>query len=107
MFAINHWSATTSMSTGEPVSNVPERRSKKVDQGRDGLIPVRIRPRHRRRTRVALEPDQEAADDALRRFDDQEFVVDRSRIRRIAEQVANADEDFPPRAADVEGQRLI
>ena len=49
---------------------------------------------------MGLEADEEAADDSFRRADDEQFVVDRRGIGRIAEEVAHADEDLPLRARD-------
>ena len=45
--------------------------------------------------RERSEPNQDSADDALRRPDDEQLVVDGRRIGGIAEQVAQADEHFP------------
>src|SRR6478672_2922765 len=56
---------------------------------------------------VALEPDQETADDPLGGADDEQFVVDRGWIVWIVEQVADADQHLPLRAPESKRQRLI
>src|SRR4029079_17970618 len=56
-----------------------------------------------------LEPDEDAADDAFGRPDDEELVIHRARIAGIAEEVAQADEHFPSGRAGErhERQRLV
>src|SRR5262249_54232983 len=55
-----------------------------------------------------LEPQCQAPDDALGRTNNEELVVDRLIGRGLTEEVADADEHLPLRAAEVEeGQRLM
>src|SRR6266478_212750 len=56
---------------------------------------------------VALEPDQETADDPLGGADDEQFVVDRGWIVWIVEQVADADQHLPLRVPESERKRLV
>src|SRR4051794_233312 len=53
------------------------------------------------------EPDEEPADDALGRPDDEQFVVDRAGVGRIPEQVPHADQYFPAGAGEGERNRLV
>src|SRR6476620_1551955 len=51
---------------------------------------------------------QHAADDSFGRANDEELVVDRSGVRGIAEQIPDANEYLPSRAAErQERQRLV
>src|SRR5262245_4258382 len=54
-----------------------------------------------------LEPQREAADYSLGRANDEEFVVDRLVGRGIAEEVADADEHFPLRRAEVHKRQRL
>src|SRR5688572_31652853 len=58
---------------------------------------------------AALKANQNAAHNALGRTDDEQFVVDGSRVGGVAEQVPQADEYFPARrvAERHERQRLV
>src|SRR5262245_49702368 len=58
--------------------------------------------------KARLELQRQSADDALRRADDHQLVVDGLIRRRLTEEVANRDEHLPLGAAEVhEGQRLV
>jgi len=54
-----------------------------------------------------LRTERQAADDALRWTNDEQFVVDRLIAGRVAKEIADRDQHFPLRAAEIhEGQRL-
>ena len=72
------------------------------------VAPVRsARAEDRGLPATLFKADEETAYEALRRSDDQQFVVHRRWIGGITEEVAESHEHFPFRAREGHGERLI